>query len=99
MQLSAEVQLFGGGVLNTASFAQALSHLTLSLGNLPLSVDVGRYCPRRLQEGISAERAGASLLVLFPGYRAERLCMELQKPDLGCVVLRTLFTALFLQMR
>ncbi|XP_062457255.1 adenylate cyclase type 10-like [Rhea pennata] len=40
MQLSAEVQLFGGGVLNTASFAQALSHLTLSLGNLPLSVDV-----------------------------------------------------------
>ncbi|XP_062457146.1 adenylate cyclase type 10-like [Rhea pennata] len=73
MQLSTEVQLFGGGVLNTASFAQALSHLTLSLGNLPLSVDVG--------------------------YRAERLCMELQKPDLGCVVLRTLFTALFLQMR
>ncbi|XP_062457205.1 adenylate cyclase type 10-like [Rhea pennata] len=73
VQLSAEVQLFGGGVLNTASFAQALSHLTLSLGNLPLSVDVG--------------------------YRAERLCMELQKPDLGCVVLRTLFTALFLQMR
>ncbi|XP_062457208.1 adenylate cyclase type 10-like [Rhea pennata] len=73
VQLSAEVQLFGGGVLNTASFAQALSHLTLSLGNLPLSVDVG--------------------------YRAERLCMELQKPDLGCVVLRTFFTALFLQMR
>ncbi|XP_062457173.1 adenylate cyclase type 10-like [Rhea pennata] len=73
MQLRAEVQLFGGGVLNTASFAQALSHLTLSLGNLLLSVDVG--------------------------YRAERLCMELQKPDLGCVVLRTLFTALFLQMR
>ncbi|XP_062457243.1 adenylate cyclase type 10-like [Rhea pennata] len=73
VQLSAEVQLFGGGVLNTASFAQALSHLTLSLGNLPLSVDVG--------------------------YRAERLCMELQKPDLGYVVLRTLFTALFLQMR
>ncbi|XP_062457159.1 adenylate cyclase type 10-like [Rhea pennata] len=73
MQLSAEVQLFGGGVLNMASFAQALSHLTLSLGNLPLSVDVG--------------------------YRAERLCMELQKPDLGYVVLRTLFTALFLQMR
>ncbi|XP_062457160.1 adenylate cyclase type 10-like [Rhea pennata] len=73
VQLSAEVQLFGGGVLNTASFAQALSHLTLSLGNLPLSVDVG--------------------------YRAERLCMELQKPDLGYMVLRTLFTALFLQMR
>ncbi|XP_067173300.1 LOW QUALITY PROTEIN: adenylate cyclase type 10-like [Apteryx mantelli] len=73
MQLSADVQLFGGGVLNTASFAQALSHLTLSLGNLPLSIDVG-YC-------------------------AERLCMQLQKPDLDYVVLRTLFTALFLQMR
>ncbi|XP_064372472.1 adenylate cyclase type 10-like [Dromaius novaehollandiae] len=41
MQLSSDVEPFGGGVLNAAKFAQALSHLNLSLGNLPLSVDVG----------------------------------------------------------
>ncbi|XP_068808647.1 adenylate cyclase type 10-like [Struthio camelus] len=73
IQLSSDVELFGGGVLKAAKFAQALSHLNLSLGNLPLSVDVG--------------------------YRAKSLWMELEKPDLDCEVLATLFAALFLQMR
>lgn len=99
MQLSSDIEPFGGGVLNAAKVAQALSHLNLSLGNLPLSVDVGMSCPRSLQEEISAERTCASLLFFLPGYRAKSLCMELEKPDLDCEVLTTLFTALFLQMR
>ncbi|KAM8805399.1 adenylate cyclase type 10-like [Eudromia elegans] len=41
MRLSTDVEPLEGGVLNAAEFAQALSHIHLSLGNLPLSVSVG----------------------------------------------------------
>ncbi|KAM8805413.1 adenylate cyclase type 10-like [Eudromia elegans] len=41
MRLSTDMEPLEGGVLNAAEFAQALSHIHLSLGNLPLSVSVG----------------------------------------------------------
>lgn len=53
IQRSSHLQVIGGGLLTTVKLAQSLAYMKLCLGNLPLSIQLGKsafiiYCEEKV---------------------------------------------------
>uniref|UniRef100_A0A8C8R8M7 Adenylate cyclase 10 n=1 Tax=Pelusios castaneus TaxID=367368 RepID=A0A8C8R8M7_9SAUR len=83
IQRSSHLQVIGGGLLTTVKLAQSLAYMKLCLGNLPLSIQLGKsafiiYCYRAHEMCVYLKKPKMDYLVLCMLFKALFLSIRFQ---------------------